>query len=68
MMNKVFSFLCLLLLSAKTQAQEPMAEQFRADGKIYVVLAVISIILLVFFIILFRLDRKIKKQEESLKS
>jgi CcmD family protein len=44
-----------------------MADQFRADGKIYVVIAVVSIILAGFFVYLFRLDRKITNLENRLK-
>ncbi len=48
-------------------AQIPMADTFRADGKIYVVLAVILIILAGLFVYLFRLDKKIRKLEEEIK-
>ncbi|MFY0600345.1 MAG: hypothetical protein JXR03_11800 [Cyclobacteriaceae bacterium] len=48
--------------------QIPMADTFRSDGKIYVVIAVILIILFGMFFYLFRLDNKIKKVEEELKS
>lgn len=47
--------------------QIPMAETFRNDGKIYVLLAVVLIILAGFFVYLIRVDRKVKKLEEELK-
>lgn len=44
-----------------------MADAFRADGKIYVVIAVILVILLGLFTFLFRLDSKVTKLENRLK-
>ncbi len=44
-----------------------MADAFRADGKIYVVIAVILVILLGLFAFLFRLDTKVSKLENRLK-
>ena len=41
-----------------------MADQFRADGKIYVVVAVMLVLLIGIIIYLFRIERKIKKLEE----
>lgn len=49
-------------------AQIPMADAFRSEGKIYVVLAVILIILGGLFVYLFRMDKKIKKLEDDLKN
>lgn len=51
------------------QATEPaMADAFRQDGKIYVVIAVVITILLGIFTYLFLLDRKISKIEKELDS
>jgi CcmD family protein len=44
-----------------------MADQFRADGKIYVVIAVLVIILLGIFAYVIRLDRKIGRLEKESK-
>ena len=44
-----------------------MADQFRADGKIYVVIAVLLIILLGLFTYVVRLDRKIGRLEKDSK-
>lgn len=44
-----------------------MATGFYADGKIYVVIGVIAIILVGIFIYLFRIDQKIKKIEKEIK-
>jgi len=43
-----------------------MADAFRADGKIYVVIAVLSVILGGLFYYLFRTEQKIKKLEDKL--
>jgi hypothetical protein len=44
-----------------------MADQFRADGKIYVVIAVLLIILLGLITYVVRLDRKIGRLEKESK-
>lgn len=44
-----------------------MADKFRADGKIYVVIAVVLIILFGLITYVARLDRKISKFEQGLK-
>jgi CcmD family protein len=68
MKANVFSLLFILTsFIANAQADIEMADQFRADGKIYVVIAVVSIILAGFFVYLFRLDRKITNLENRLK-
>lgn len=43
-----------------------MADEFRADGKIYVVLGIVLILLIGFFLYLVRIDRKIKKLEDEI--
>ena len=62
---------CWLLLGlpalAQTASEIPMADQFRADGKIYVVIAVLSVILLGIVVFLFMLDRKLSRLEKQLK-
>ncbi|MEP0366629.1 MAG: CcmD family protein [Cyclobacteriaceae bacterium] len=57
----------LLNILAAFLLQIPMADTFRADGKIYVVIAVILIILFGMFFYLFRLDKKVKKLEDEIK-
>jgi CcmD family protein len=44
-----------------------MADQFRADGKIYVAIAVLVTILLGIFAYVIRLDRKISRLEKDSK-
>ncbi len=69
MKNKIFQFLALITIAPVSLfAQRPeveMADVFREDGKIYVVVAVISIILLGIAAYLVHLDRKISKLEKK---
>lgn len=68
MRTTLFSLLFILAsFIADAQAEVEMADQFRAEGKIFVVIAVIGIILAGLFVYLFRLDRKITKLEKRLK-
>lgn len=58
----------ILSFTASAQANDiEMADQFRADGKIYVVIAVISVILIGLFAYLFRLERKVTELEKRSK-
>ena len=63
------SFMCLFTLFAfaqpmNTQQQEP-TDFMRSEGKIYVVVAVIVVIVTGLFIYLVNLDRKITKLENN---
>jgi CcmD family protein len=73
-------FLCLLLLSLSASAQNEvntkptadqteveMADKFRENGKIYIVVAVVMIVLLGIFVYLFMLEKKLAKIEKELK-
>jgi len=53
---------------AQNPAEVEMADQLRADGKIYVVVAVLSIILVGMLVFLFLLDRKIGRLEKQVKA
>ena len=72
-MNKlkgtILSLITIILTQsyALSQVQEKveMADNFRADGKIYVVLAIILVILAGLFFYLIRIDRKVTKLEEQ---
>lgn len=59
------NFLDLNSVLCSNLLQIPMADTFRSDGKIYVVLAVILILLAGLFIYLFRIDKKLKKLEDD---
>ncbi|MCU0360319.1 MAG: CcmD family protein [Bacteroidia bacterium] len=62
--------LCLfVLLTSLGKAQEvgpQMADQFREQGKIYVVISVIAIIFLSLVFFLIYLERKLKRLEKEL--
>lgn len=71
MRTSIKSFLALLLLTASQVANgqnAEMADAFRAEGKIYVVVAIILIVLTGLILYLFLLDRKLNKLEEMIKS
>ncbi len=73
--KKLFSLLFLFsaLLSMASEpaalyaAQPQMADAFRSEGKIYVVITVISIIFLCIVLFLVYLERKLKKLEQQIK-
>ncbi len=74
--TKFFSRLLLLLIAALAsssssllaQSSEPeMADRMRADGKIWVVVAVLAIIFAGIFAYLIRLDRKLTRLEREMK-
>lgn len=54
-----------IIAKAQNTAEVEMADAFRAEGKIYVVLAVILIILFGLFFYLVRIDRKLTKIEKD---
>lgn len=58
--------LMALSLSANAQSDVPMADGLRSEGKIYVVVAIILIVLTGLFVYLFLMDRKVKKLEDLL--
>jgi K+-transporting ATPase A subunit len=60
----LFTLLFTLNLFAQTNNVE-MADTMRSDGKIYVVVAVILIILLGLLVYLFALDRRLKMLEKK---
>ncbi len=62
----VFLFSTQILSAQNTQKVE-MADLMRADGKIYVVVATLLVILLGFFWYLWQTDRKMTKLEKELK-
>jgi uncharacterized protein (DUF983 family) len=61
-------FFSLISFVASAQANDiEMADQFRADGKIYVVIAVVSVVLIGLFAYLFRLESKVSALEKRSK-
>lgn len=68
LLKKIRLFLLMLLAFAgnlAAQGEPEMADQFRADGKIYVVVTVIALVFSGLAIWLFRLDRRIRKMENE---
>lgn len=67
---KFLIFLLIFLVTSfegRTQQMAvEMADQFRADGKIYVVILVVLLILVGLFLYLFNLDKKITKLEKEI--
>jgi uncharacterized membrane protein len=67
--NFTFLFLSLLLpvlaFAQNAGSDIEMADTFRAEGKIYVVIAVISVIFIGLLIYLIAIDRKVSKLEKK---
>ena len=60
------SFFSFLLLSLNAMCQEvEMADQWRADGKIRIVIGVVLIILTGLFLYLIRMDRRLRNLEQK---
>ena len=67
-MNKLIPLVLFVLLAAQPLAAQPeMADRMRADGKIYVVVAIILIVVLGLIGYLFFLHRKVSKLENMLR-
>lgn len=64
-------FVLLLMLTCSIgfsqEDQIQMADTFYKEGKIYVVIAIFSIVLLGLALYLFSIERKVKKLEEQVK-
>ncbi len=68
MINKLLLFI-FLFTSLLVNAQEPpMADGMRAEGKIYVVIAVMATVFVCVAAYLIVIDRKVKKLEEEIKN
>lgn len=68
MNNKIILFLAIFLIPFLCKAQEvepEMADAFRSDGKIYVVITVISIVFMCIIGYLVYLDIKLRKLEKK---
>ena len=66
-MKRIAYLILFLLVSQVAIAQEPeMADAMRSNGKIYVVVGIIMIVLIGLIGYLFLLDRKITKLENKL--
>lgn len=56
----------MLIGTQFAHAQVEMADDFRGEGKIYVVIAIILVILAGFFFLLFKLDKRSKRLEREI--
>jgi hypothetical protein len=65
LLSVLFSLVALIAQASKNSVE--MADTFRADGKIRVVIAVILIILIGLFVFLFNLDKKVNKLHKDAK-
>lgn len=66
-MKKITYLFLLILLSVVANAQDAeMADAMRSNGKIYVVVGIILIVLIGLITYLFMLDRKITRLENKL--
>ena len=67
MFNKILLNLLFICLSSSLMAGETidMADTFRAEGKIYVVVAILSIVFAGIVMYLIRLDRKLSRLEKE---
>ncbi|MFY0687818.1 MAG: hypothetical protein JXQ90_11665 [Cyclobacteriaceae bacterium] len=68
-MNRYTSIILIIMissLSALGQSDIEMADNFRGEGKIYVVVAVVLTILAGVFLSLFKAEKRIKKLEKEL--
>lgn len=64
-MLKFIAAFILMIMAQLASAQVEMADSFRGEGKIYVVIAVILIIMAGFFYLLFKLDKRTKRLEKE---
>ena len=69
--NKIFHiiglFALMMIISHHVlYAQVEMANRFRSEGKIYVVILIFLVILAGFFILLFRVDKRSKNLEKTI--
>ncbi|MEP1034499.1 CcmD family protein [Ekhidna sp.] len=66
-MLKYILGIVMLIGTQFAQAQVEMADDFRGEGKIYVVIAIILVILGGFFFLMFKLDKRAKRLEKEIK-
>ncbi|MDB9775293.1 CcmD family protein [Vicingaceae bacterium] len=65
MKNILVIILSVFAKLAIAQESIEMADRMRADGKIYVVVAIVATILIGLFIYLFSIDRRLNKLEKN---
>ncbi|SDD47063.1 CcmD family protein [Niabella drilacis] len=63
--NHFLAFITLLALPGLATAQSAPDSIMRSNGRIYVVIAVLLVILLGIFLYMFRVERRLKKLEKE---
>ena len=66
-MKKLISLFSFFIISMSVFAQEgkiEMADELRSSGKIYVVVAVMTLLFVSFIVYLFSIDKRLKKIEK----
>jgi CcmD family protein len=63
----IFLFIFSLFANICSAQEVEMADGMRAEGKIYVVVVIILVVLIGLFTYLFLLDRKLNKMDQQLK-
>lgn len=61
-------FVSLVSNAQETMAEPSMADTFRSEGKIYVVIAVMATVFLAVLVYLIMIERRLKKLEEDIKN
>lgn len=64
----ILSFCSLFLLQAQPTGEAPveMADDFYSEGKVYVVVVVVSLVVIGMIIYLFSLDKKLNRLEKEI--
>lgn len=67
MIKQILSFMLILLSASAYSQNADMADSFREEGKIYVVIAVMGIVFLSIAVVLIMIERKLSKLEKEIK-
>ena len=65
MIKYISSLLTMIMANLLVAQPVEMADGLRSDGKIYVVVTVLSVVLISLFVYLFKVERKIKDLENK---
>lgn len=67
LLNLILAMLVLSSTTVNALQEVEMADTMRSEGKIYVIVAIVLIVLTGLIVYLFLMDRKLKKIEDRLK-
>jgi CcmD family protein len=68
MIKKLFTLLLFLSSLALSAQDAQMADTFRSEGKIYVVIGVMAIVFIAIVFYMIMMEQRLKKLEEELKN